>query len=135
MEKHFRIKKCYDFSNRGLISIITENGIVKIRDYEFHQIILCSNQSIVVKQQWVKSRKYYAEDFRDNADYVICTTIGKRFVFFILIVFALSFCYFIFTKNEWCFIPLGLLGVYVLMKIILFPSSYFLVKEVPKLRE
>lgn len=132
MEKQIRIKKCNNFSKTGPVSIITANRILKIKDYDFHSITISPSEPILIKQQWVKSRKYYAEDFKDNLDYVICPTMGKRLAWISLVIFSFSICFFIFTKNKWAMVPLVLLGAYILGKIVLFPSSYFRIKEVVK---
>lgn len=132
MDKQIRIKKCDDFSKTGPVSIITANRILKIKDYNFHSITISPSESILIKQQWVKSRKYYSEDFKDNLDYVICPTMGKRLALIVLVIVSFSICFFFFTKNKWTMVPLGLLGAYILGKIILFPSSYFRIKEAVK---
>lgn len=128
---YLNIRKSYDFSPHGSVYVITEKGVINLRDYTSHQLIIDSTKSFTIKQQWIKSKKYFPKDFKNNGDYIIYPSLGKRLAFSILILFSISLCYFLYTKNGWSFILIGLVGIYILTKIIFFPKSYFMLKEVP----
>lgn len=130
MKKYIEIRKSYDFSPTGSICLISGSDKIIIRDYSYNKVTLSPDSSIVIKQQWIKSKNYNYNDFNDNTHYVIYPTLGKKFAFFILIIFAISFIVFIFAKIKWAFVPLGIMGLFIFAKLLFFPSSYLKIREV-----
>jgi hypothetical protein len=126
--KTVKIRKNNEFSPDSKVFLHIGEKQIHIKGFESFSFNVEPGQEFFASQLWTKSNKITYNQLDNSSCLIIKPRLGKVLAFTSLMIFAACTLVFIFTKFRWSYIPLVLIGFYVLFYLTILRDKYLIIK-------
>lgn len=122
--KTIKIRKSNDFSKSSNVLLIQNDQKVKLSSYDSIEVEILNTDIVYLRHIWTRSHKLTFSKLDDGATYEVVPILGKKFGFVFLLISSLCLILFLITNWWWFGIPLGGMGLYILVVLSLLSNRY-----------